>query len=84
VYSRPQLKIYADDVQCNHGSATGQLAEEELFYLRSRGFSKDQAKFMVAYGFAEEIIAGMEPISLRLQLERLIRHELENEAKEAG
>ena len=81
VYSRPQLKIYADDVQCSHGSATGQLEEDELFYLRSRGFSRESAKYMITYGFAEEVIAGIEPLSLRLQIERLVDHELQELTK---
>lgn len=56
VYARPQLKIDNDDVKANHGAATGQLQQEELFYLQSRGIKKDAAQLMLTYGFAEEVI----------------------------
>ena len=55
-YSRPELRIQTDDVSCSHGSATGELSEDELFYLRSRGLSRDKARFMMIEGFAEEIL----------------------------
>lgn len=50
-YSRPQLKILADDVKCNHGATIGQLEEEELFYLCSRGLSQSQSKQLLLNGF---------------------------------
>jgi len=68
-YSRPQLKIDADDVKANHGAATGQLEQNELFYLRSRGLDKDYARFILTYGFAREILDKIEPVSLREKLE---------------
>lgn len=56
VDSRPQLNILADDVKCAHGSTVGQLDEEELFYLQSRGFSKADAFTTLTYSFCEEIL----------------------------
>lgn len=56
VDSRPQLNILADDVKCAHGSTAGQLSEEELFYLQSRGFEKDYAKSVLTYSFCKELI----------------------------
>ncbi len=72
-FSRPQLKIEADDVSCTHGATVGQLEKDELFYLRSRGLSKEEARFLLTYGFAEELVEEVEPLSLRGQLETLVR-----------
>ncbi len=60
VKSRPQLEIYADDVKCSHGSTTGQLDSEALFYLQSRGISKEQAKALLLYAFSSEIIDSID------------------------
>ncbi len=56
VNSIPRLEIYADDVKCSHGSTTGQLADEQLFYLRTRGFSPAEARTYLAWAFASEVI----------------------------
>jgi len=76
-YSRPQLKIEADDVACTHGATVGQLEKEELFYLRSRGFSEKLARFVLTYGFAEEILEAFKPESLKTGLEALVSRELQ-------
>jgi Fe-S cluster assembly protein SufD len=55
VNTKPQLEIWADDVKCSHGCTTGQLDEEALFYLRTRGIDKDAARAMMLYAFAGEI-----------------------------
>ena len=55
-HSRPELRIQTDDVSAAHGSATGELNPAELFYLRSRGISEEQARFMMIEGFAAEIV----------------------------
>lgn len=54
VNTKPQLEIWADDVKCSHGCTTGQLDEEALFYLRSRGLANETAKAMLLYAFAAE------------------------------
>ncbi|OIO38402.1 MAG: Fe-S cluster assembly protein SufD [Candidatus Omnitrophica bacterium CG1_02_46_14] len=77
-YSRPKLKIDADDVACSHGATVGQLEKEELFYLRSRGFSEKAARFMLTYGFAEEIMEEFKPESLKKELELLVKERLEH------
>ncbi len=66
--SNPQLEIYADDVQCSHGSATGELDQEAIFYLRSRGLDNETAKALLIEGFAREIIdqAGNESFHKRV------------------
>jgi Fe-S cluster assembly protein SufD len=55
-FSRPQLEIYADDVKCAHGSTTGQLSEEELFYFEARGIKKSKARQMLAKAFAYDVV----------------------------
>jgi Fe-S cluster assembly protein SufD len=55
VNTKPQLEIWADDVKCSHGCTTGQLDEEALFYLRTRGIHKDTARAMMLYAFAGEV-----------------------------
>ena len=64
-YSIPRLEIYADDVKCSHGSTTGQLDDEQLFFLRSRGFEPHTARIMLANAFASEVIEGVRDAELR-------------------
>jgi len=54
--SNPQLEILANDVRCTHGSSTGQLSEEALYYLRSRGIETTVAQKLMVEGFASEIL----------------------------
>ncbi|MDR1130470.1 MAG: Fe-S cluster assembly protein SufD [Prevotellaceae bacterium] len=56
IYTKPQLEIYADDVKCSHGATVGQLNEEALFYMQSRGISKPAAQTLLMSGFANEIL----------------------------
>lgn len=56
INTKPQLEIWADDVKCSHGCTTGQLDEEALFYLRSRGISKENSRGMLLYAFAGEVL----------------------------
>jgi len=67
-YSLPRLEIYADDVKCTHGSTTGQISDEQLFYLCTRGFAAEAARALLTYAFASEIIEGIEPAALRREL----------------
>jgi Fe-S cluster assembly protein SufD len=66
--SRPQLEIYADDVKCAHGAATGSLDPEQLFYLRSRGLDAAHARQLLVYGFAADALARLPLDELRRQL----------------
>lgn len=72
VDSKPQLEIYADDVRCTHGATVGQLDEEALFYLRSRGIGQKSAKNILIYAFAEEVLKGIEPLQLRKHIDTLL------------
>jgi Fe-S cluster assembly protein SufD len=80
IYSKPQLQIYADDVKCSHGSATGQLDEEALFYLRARGIGKEEARRLLVSAFAGELVDRVEPKSLREPLEKTFQQWLRNSA----
>lgn len=82
VYSRPKLKIYADDVQASHGSATGQADTQELFYLRSRGLDRRTARFVLAYGFAEEVLMQIPLPAIRENLENLVKDAIETMIRE--
>ena len=57
--SNPQLEIYADDVKCSHGSSTGALESDALFYIRSRGIDQETATALLVHGFASEIIEAI-------------------------
>ncbi len=81
VMSRPQLQIDADDVECAHGSTIGQLNPEEVFYIQSRGMSEAEAKSLLTFGFAEEIVETIKNKEIKDQLTRLVLSEVENYAK---
>jgi Fe-S cluster assembly protein SufD len=69
VDSKPQLEIYADDVKCSHGSSIGQLDRDGLFYLRSRGLGLDEARSLLSFAFAREVIGHMKIEFLRRRLD---------------
>ena len=79
VDTKPQLEIYADDVKCAHGAAVGQLDQEELFYLQTRGINPDLGKRVLTYGFAEEVIGKIQIESLRRQLDEAVLSRLHSE-----
>ena len=76
VDTKPQLEIYNDDVKCAHGATVGQLEEEELFYLLSRGLHPGLARNLLTYGFAEEIVEKIKYESIRAQLDEAILNRL--------
>jgi Fe-S cluster assembly protein SufD len=75
--TKPQLEIYADDVKCTHGATIGQLNDESIFYLRSRGISTETARKMLIHAFAGEIIERIQCESAREELDRLVWFRLE-------
>jgi Fe-S cluster assembly protein SufD len=77
VDTKPQLEIFADDVKCSHGATVGQLEEEELFYLRSRGLHDALARNLLTYGFAEELVTKIKIDSIRRQLDETILNRLQ-------
>ena len=76
INTKPQLEIYADDVRCSHGSTTGQLNEEALFYLRARGLSIDSARNLLLYAFANDVLDTIKINSLKNYLEELVNNYL--------
>lgn len=66
VDTKPELEIYTDDVKCSHGATTGQLDEQALFYLRSRGIPHARARHMLVLAFAREICEQFDPADLQL------------------
>lgn len=74
--TKPRLEIYADDVQCSHGTTVGQLDAEMLFYLRARGIPHAQAVQMICAGFAGEIIATAEYPALAERANALLKQQL--------
>ncbi|MDQ3756214.1 MAG: Fe-S cluster assembly protein SufD [Acidobacteriota bacterium] len=76
VDTKPQLEIYNDDVKCAHGATVGQLEEEELFYLASRGLHPELARNLLTYGFAEELVEKIKIESIKKQLDEAILNRL--------
>ncbi len=74
--SKPQLEIYADDVKCSHGCTIGQLDEEALFYMRSRGIGISEAKAVLTYAFASEVIESLSIPELKNLSQKLLAHKL--------
>jgi Fe-S cluster assembly protein SufD len=70
VHSTPQLEILADDVKCKHGSTTGQLDPDALFYLRSRGLGEAASRSLLTWAFASDVVGQMEVEPLRRAVER--------------
>lgn len=79
VYSKPQLTIYADDVKCSHGSATGQLDEEAIFYFQSRGISREEAKRTLVYAFAEEMVGKISSDYVKGPVGQMVQKWMEEE-----
>jgi Fe-S cluster assembly protein SufD len=71
--TKPQLEIYADDVKCTHGATIGQIDEDALFYLRSRGIADTSARQLLLYAFANESLQRMKIGAIREQLETLVK-----------
>lgn len=78
INSKPELEIYADDVKCSHGSTTGQLDEDALFYLRARGLSREGATTLLLNAFAEEVLDNIKNEELNNYLKGLVEARLGN------
>ncbi len=73
VNSKPELEIYADDVKCSHGSTTGRLNEEALFYLRARGLGKHSARRLLIAAFASDVLESIDNKSVRAMVNRYLQ-----------
>jgi len=77
--TKPQLEIYANDVKCSHGATVGQLDNNALFYMQSRGIDKRQARLMLMFGFAHEVIQNINVAALRERMDNLVMQRLKGE-----
>ena len=83
-YTQPHLEIYADDVKCSHGATVGSLNADELFYMRSRGIAKDEAKLLQQQAFAYAVLEKVANGSLRERLHSLVESRLRGEFSECS
>jgi Fe-S cluster assembly protein SufD len=79
MFSKPQLEIYADDVKCSHGMTAGQLDENALFYLRSRGIPEKEARLLLMYAFTGDVLDCIRIDALKDRLRRLIEKRFRGE-----
>ena len=84
VDTKPQLEIYADDVKCTHGATVGQLNDESIFYLRTRGIGEDTARRMLIHAFAGEIIERIRHLPAREEMDKLVWDRLEENPHVGG
>jgi Fe-S cluster assembly protein SufD len=77
INTKPQLEIFADDVKCTHGATIGQLDDEQLFYLRSRGIDLAAARDILTFAFAGDVINRITIEPLRQQVEKMIHERLD-------
>jgi Fe-S cluster assembly protein SufD len=79
VNAKPFLEIYADDVKCSHGATVGQLDEEALFYIKSRGISHQNARLLLMYAFAAEVVNKINILPLKERIDDLVKKRLRGE-----
>ncbi len=79
MHTKPQLEIYADDVKCSHGATVGQLDENALFYMRSRGISQKEAKLLMMYAYAHEVIGKITVEPLLDRIDELVNKRFRGE-----
>ncbi len=78
IHTKPQLEIYADDVKCTHGCTVGKMDKDPLFYLQARGLSKKDAKNLLIYAFAAEVLENIDNDHVRKNVEERLYHKLNN------
>jgi Fe-S cluster assembly protein SufD len=77
--TRPQLKIWADDVKCTHGATVGQLNAEAMYYLRSRGIDRETARNFLVHAFASEVLTSVQLEPLKQYVEGVLSAKLDGE-----
>lgn len=75
INTKPQLEIFADDVKCTHGATVGQLDETQTFYLQSRGIGRDEARRILTFAFANDIVGRVQLPAIREEIEAILIHE---------
>jgi len=78
INTKPQLEIFANDVKCTHGAAVGQMDDDAIFYLRTRGLSLDEARNLLVHAFAGEVLNRIPAEALRQRLEAMLLRQLPN------
>ncbi len=81
IETRPQLKIWADDVKCTHGATVGQLDSDAMFYLRSRGIDRETARNFLVHAFASEVLSTVTVEALRQYVEGFISRKLDTDCQ---
>jgi Fe-S cluster assembly protein SufD len=76
VNTKPQLEIFADDVRCSHGCTIGQLDEDALFYLRSRGIPEKESRALLMYAFANNVLESVKNNALERRVKQVIADKL--------
>ncbi|MBA3899995.1 MAG: SufD family Fe-S cluster assembly protein, partial [Bacteroidetes bacterium] len=76
INTKPELEIYADDVKCSHGSTTGQMDDDAVFYLQARGIGKDSAMRLLMGAFATDVLEKLKSEALRDKIELIIENKL--------
>ena len=76
--TKPQLEIFADDVKCAHGATVGQLDNEEIFYLKSRGLPELVARNLLTYAFGAEVLDHIPVNSLKHKLEQTVLNQTQS------
>ena len=76
INSKPQLEIFADDVKCSHGCTIGQLDEDALFYLRSRGIPLKEARGLLMYAFANNVLESVKIPELKKRVNKIIAEKM--------
>ena len=84
INTKPFLEIYADDVKCSHGATIGQLDTEALFYLQARGISIDNARMLLLYAFAAEVIGKISIEPLKIRIDDMVKKRLRGELSVCG
>jgi Fe-S cluster assembly protein SufD len=76
INTKPQLEIFADDVRCSHGCTIGQLDETSLFYLQTRGIPKKEARALLTYAFANNVLVSVNIPAVKTRINALIAKKL--------
>lgn len=84
MHAMPQLEIYADDVTCSHGSATGQIDENALFYMRQRGLSEEGSRMFLKFAFASDIVERIQLTPLQARVRMLINKRFRGELSQCA
>ena len=76
VNTKPQLEIFADDVKCSHGCTIGQLDKSALFYLKTRGITEKDAKGLLTYAFANNVLENVKMQVLKIKIKKIIANKI--------